>query len=172
MKKPLSPATKFKIKLFTVYIASIIFCIFWLVAEVNITKRVKQDRISSEENISLAISAIEKYLEAGDTKQLEIAGHELLRLYSTAAVNSEGGSVLTSIRSGYPGLKAKELSYLGSIGGVMLANPEATKPYAVELKTALTLIKSDISSKRRALSEKTSESLRKLSEEILGSESY
>ena len=160
MRKPLSPETKYKIKLFTVYLSAIIFCIFWLSAEVEITRRVKLDRIMSEELLSAVGSYLSDYGESRDVECLERAGEKLLQFYSLAKRNSEARSVLITFRRGYPKFTQKEISDIGGIGSALLSGGEGLDEYIPQIIKAAEMIKNSVSSKSKAISSEASGILR------------
>lgn len=166
MRKPLSTATKYKIKLFTVYICAIIFCIFWLAAEIEITRRVKRDRIFSEECLGAAKQALDDYTSLGDEKYLENCASRLLDLYSVAKLNSERGSVLSAMRRGYPKFTQEQICDLGTVAAIMLYSPEDFRRYVDEIVFAVELLSGDISEKSRKIDPRAAEIFEKIKNEI------
>lgn len=166
MRKPLSPETKYKLKLFGVYVAAVVLCIFWLTAEVDITRRVKQDRIASEELLSIAERGIDDYAENSDPEGMTKAGERLLEFYSVAKRNSESRSVLIAFRRGYPKFTAQELSDLGGVAAAMLQDPERFRSCSDELVGAIKAMKDDVSSRSRRLSREAADVFGKIREEM------
>lgn len=164
MRKPLSPETKYKIRLFATYIAAIIFCIFWLTAEVDITRRVKQDRITSTSLLAAAERGISECLD-GDAAGMREAGEKLLDFYSIAKRNSEARSVLITFRRGYPEFTAKQLADLGAVAGAMLQGRDGMAEYGEELIKAIGIISDDVDKKSKKVSQEAADILKKITDE-------
>lgn len=148
MRKPLSPAVKYKLNLFAVYIFAIVFCIFWLTAEIDITRRVKQDRMTSEE----LLAAAESEISGGSAEQMSRAAERLSEFYSLTKRNSEAKSVLTAFRRGFPKFSADELKLLRAVSEEMHKSPEAFAPRSGELVKAIKLIREDVGARSQKIS--------------------
>ncbi len=165
MRKPLSAAAKYKIKLFTVYISALVFCIFWLTAEVDITRRVKQDRLTSTSCLSVAERGISDYADGLDPLGMETAGERLLEFYSISKRNSESKTVLIAFRRGYPKLTPRQLSDIGAAASSMMQHPELMAKYADDLVRAIRMMSDDVDSKSKRISPEAAEVFEKIREE-------
>lgn len=165
-RRKISPETRNKIRLFAVYIAAIVFCIFWLAAEVDITRRVKQDRLTSCELLAAGERHVSDFASGLDPDGAEKAGERLLEFYSLAKRNSEAKSVLILLRRGYPRLSANELGDIGGVAAAMLQSPEPCEKYADDLIKAFRLISEDIQAKAKRVSPEAAEVFKKIRDEM------
>ncbi len=167
-KKPLSPIASFKIRLIIFYLLSVVLCIFWLAAEVDITRRVKLDRITSENALAVA----ERGLSDGDTSGITSAGERLLDFYSVAKRNSEPGSVLAALRRGYPKLTQAQLADIGGLAAMMLQSPESFSGHSGELSRAVAIIHENVAQKDRRISDEAAEIFAKVRSDLSSGEDY
>ena len=137
-RKRMSPATKHKLQLILIYLAAIVFCILWLADTIAIKNRIKQDEMKIQEYAQSTASSLELYIEHGNDGSWYDGAEYMIRF---DALYSQYIEVRSSQRkfTKKPLTESERKCYASAhfIARKMIDDPDAMKPYAAELSSAM-----------------------------------